>query len=362
MILPLPPLPEQHRIVAELEKQFTRLDAAVAALKRAQANLKRYRAGVLKAACEGKLVPTEAELARAERRHYEPAGRLLERILTERRARWQSGEKRRRKYKEPRRAGHLQLAGPARGVGLGYSESDLSIVKGSGVTKGQRHPKGRSLREIPYLRVANVQRGYLDLAHLKTIEVAQETVDQLRLVQGDILFTEGGDRDKLGRGWIWRGEVDECIHQNHVFRSRLLLDSIRPEIVSWWGNSFGKDFFSRGGKQTTKSGLNQPVFACTVPSSNSTFGRATPHRRRGRAPAIGNTASRNRRRCQPEAGRPAAPEHPKAGILRPAGAPGPQRRAGLGIARANPGPASSVPAGRQAPAAPARTCSLSLWK
>ncbi len=97
----LPPLPEQHRIVAEIETQFTRLDAAVGALKRAQANLRRYRAGVLKAACEGKLVPTEAELARAEGRDYEPADRLLERILTERRARWQPSKNRRRKYKEP---------------------------------------------------------------------------------------------------------------------------------------------------------------------------------------------------------------------------------------------------------------------
>ena len=77
----LPPLPEQHRIVAEIEKQFTRPDASVAALKRAQANLKRYRASVLNAACEGKLVATEADLARAEGRDYEPADRLLERIL-----------------------------------------------------------------------------------------------------------------------------------------------------------------------------------------------------------------------------------------------------------------------------------------
>ena len=99
--LPLPPLPEQHRIVAEIEKQFTRLDASVAALKRVQANLKRYRASLLKAACEGKLVPTEAELALFEGRDYEPAGRLLERILSERRARWDSQEKRRGKYKEP---------------------------------------------------------------------------------------------------------------------------------------------------------------------------------------------------------------------------------------------------------------------
>ena len=106
---PLPPLPEQRRIVAEIEKQFTRLDASVDGLKRAQANLKRYRASVLKAACEGKLVPTEAELARAEGRDYEPADRLLERILIERRAQWESQEKRRGKYKEPT-AGHIRLA------------------------------------------------------------------------------------------------------------------------------------------------------------------------------------------------------------------------------------------------------------
>ena len=71
--IPLAPLTEQHRIVAELEKQLTRLDASVAALRRARANLKRYRASVLKDACEGRLVPTEASLARAEGREYEHA-------------------------------------------------------------------------------------------------------------------------------------------------------------------------------------------------------------------------------------------------------------------------------------------------
>ena len=99
--LPLPPLPEQHRIVAEIEKQFTRLDAAVASLKRAQVNLRRYRAGVLKSACEGTLVATEAELARAEGRDYEPADALLQRILAQRRARWESQPKKRGKYQEP---------------------------------------------------------------------------------------------------------------------------------------------------------------------------------------------------------------------------------------------------------------------
>ena len=98
---PLPPLAEQRRIVAEIETQFTRLDASVAALRRAQANLKRYRASVLKDACEGRLVPSEAELARSEGREYESSDVLLERILAERRARWESQEKRRGKYREP---------------------------------------------------------------------------------------------------------------------------------------------------------------------------------------------------------------------------------------------------------------------
>ena len=88
---------EQREIVAEIEKQFTRLEAGVAGLRRVQANLKRYRAAVLKAACEGKLVPTEAELARQEGRTYETGAQLLERILTERRQKW-SGKG---KYKEP---------------------------------------------------------------------------------------------------------------------------------------------------------------------------------------------------------------------------------------------------------------------
>ncbi len=92
-----PPLDEQRWIVAEIEKQFTRLDAGVAALKRVQANLKRYRAAVLKAACEGKLVPTEAALARQDRRPYEPVEKLLTRILAERREKWEG----RGKYKEP---------------------------------------------------------------------------------------------------------------------------------------------------------------------------------------------------------------------------------------------------------------------
>jgi type I restriction enzyme S subunit len=97
IVIPLPSLKEQQCIVEKIEKQFTRLDAGMAALQRAQVNLKRYRAAVLKAACEGKLVPTEAELAHAEGRRFESGEELLQRILAERRAKWN----RRGKYKEP---------------------------------------------------------------------------------------------------------------------------------------------------------------------------------------------------------------------------------------------------------------------
>jgi type I restriction enzyme S subunit len=93
----VPPFDGQVAIVAEIEKQFTRLEAGVAGLRRVEANLKRYRAAVLKAASEGKLVPTEAELARQEGRTYETGAQLLERILTERRQKWNG----KGKYKEP---------------------------------------------------------------------------------------------------------------------------------------------------------------------------------------------------------------------------------------------------------------------
>jgi type I restriction enzyme, S subunit len=88
----LAPLAEQQRLVEAIDSYFSRLDDAVATLERVQTKLKAYRASVLKAAVEGRLVPTEAELARAEERDYEPADALLKRILAERRRRWEQSE------------------------------------------------------------------------------------------------------------------------------------------------------------------------------------------------------------------------------------------------------------------------------
>lgn len=120
-----------------------------------------------------------------------------------------------------------------------------------GVTKDAKKESLPGLVEVPYLRVANVQRGHLDLTNLKTIRVPQEAVNTLRLLPGDLLFNEGGDRDKLGRGWIWSGEVDPCIHQNHVFRARLRDAATEPRFVSWYANAMGQAFFFSHGRQTT---------------------------------------------------------------------------------------------------------------
>ena len=110
---------------------------------------------------------------------------------------------------------------------------------------------------MPYLRVANVQRGYLDLSEVKQIDAPRFDIEDLRLQLGDILFNQGGDRDKLGRGWIWEGQLPECIYQNHVFRARLYSDELSPKLVSWWGNTFGRAYFLREGKQTTEPCFHQ---------------------------------------------------------------------------------------------------------
>jgi type I restriction enzyme S subunit len=121
----------------------------------------------------------------------------------------------------------------------------------SGVAKGTKRDEKTAVHEVPYLRVANVQRGFLDLSEVKTIFATTQDISDLVLQDGDVLFNEGGDRDKLGRGWVWRDEVANCIHQNHVYRMRPALPEVLPELVSHHGNTFGKSWFKNAGKQTT---------------------------------------------------------------------------------------------------------------
>jgi type I restriction enzyme S subunit len=127
---------------------------------------------------------------------------------------------------------------------------EIAEIQG-GIQKGKKRSSSLPLRDVPYLRVANVQRGYLDLDVVQSIQATEEEISQLCLQVGDVLFNEGGDRDKLGRGWIWTGALSECIHQNHVFRARIIDRILNPKLLSWYGNTLGQQYFFDEGKQTT---------------------------------------------------------------------------------------------------------------
>lgn len=121
----------------------------------------------------------------------------------------------------------------------------------SGLALGKRYAPDAELVSRPYLRVANVQRGHLRLHEIKTVDLSVAEADRLTLCIGDILMNEGGDRDKLGRGWVWEGQISDCVHQNHVFRLRLRSDSVTPKFLSRYANQVGARYFLDEGKQTT---------------------------------------------------------------------------------------------------------------
>lgn len=126
--------------------------------------------------------------------------------------------------------------------------SEVAFVQ-TGIAKGKTVERGTA---IPYLRVANVQDGHVDLGEVKIIEVDEQSVTRYSLQVGDVLFTEGGDADKLGRGCVWRGEISPCLHQNHVFAVRVDRQRLLPELLAYWAASpKGKAYFLDSAKQTT---------------------------------------------------------------------------------------------------------------
>ncbi|MCI2402627.1 restriction endonuclease subunit S [Serratia sp. PGPR-27] len=126
----------------------------------------------------------------------------------------------------------------------------VAVVIG-GVTKG-RDLRGRDVMTCPYLAVANVQRGFFKLTDLKTIQIGKQELNKYLVQEGDLLITEGGDWDKVGRTAIWRGGVDNCLHQNHVFKARVPSLSLLNEWVELVFNSgIGRNYFAGASKQTT---------------------------------------------------------------------------------------------------------------
>jgi type I restriction enzyme S subunit len=128
--------------------------------------------------------------------------------------------------------------------------SECAVVQ-TGVAKGRKLNGDESV-SVPYLRVANVQDGYLDLSEIKQIDIRRSEVSRYSLQPGDVVLTEGGDFDKLGRGFIWNGEVPECVHQNHIFAVRADRKRLIPEFLAYQTqSSYGKGYFLSVAHKTT---------------------------------------------------------------------------------------------------------------
>ena len=232
--LPVPPLPQQKLIVAEIEKQFSRLDEAVANLKRVKANLKRYKAAVLKAAVEGRLVETEAELARREGRSYETGEQLLQRILETRRSQWKG----KGKYKEPAAPDTTDL--PELPEGWVWASLDqLSWDSGYGTSaKCSYENEGP-----PVLRIPNIDKAAVDLTDVKYAPSNFPVSEAEALSPGDMLIIRtNGSKSLIGRAAIVTTDFQQITtYASYLIRFRLLDD----ECLSTWVSSYWQSHSSR---------------------------------------------------------------------------------------------------------------------
>lgn len=200
--VPVPPLPEQQRIVDRIESLFAKLDEAKQKAQDALDSFETRKAAILHKAFTGELT-----------------------------AQW------RKKHSIGKESWETKKL------------SEVSTLQ-TGLMKGKNY-SGKTVM-LPYLRVANVQDGFLNLSEIKEIEVSEELIDRYSLKNGDVLFTEGGDYDKLGRGTVWQGQIKNCLHQNHVFVVRPQADVLSPYFLSYQaGSRYGKQYFLKCSKQTT---------------------------------------------------------------------------------------------------------------
>jgi len=232
----IPPLPEQHRIVAKIEELFSELDAGVAALETAKKQLARYRQSVLKAAVEGKLT---AAWRKQHAKDIEPASELLKRILKERREKWEAEQlaqyeaKGRKppknwqaKYKEPEPPDTSDL--PELPEGWVWTRiSQLGDVQ-LGRQRSPKHHSGTHMR--PYLRVANVFEDRIDTADVKEMNFTPSEFKTYKLAYGDILLNEGQSLELVGRPAMYRNEVEGACFQNTLVRFRTY-DGLDPRLA-----------------------------------------------------------------------------------------------------------------------------------
>ncbi len=243
--IPLPPLPEQRVIVSKIEQLFSDLDNGIDNFKKAQEQLKRYRQSVLKAACEGKLVPTEAELAHSEGRDYEPADVLLARIVEERREKWNG----KGKYKEP---ATLDTSGLPEGWMWTISDAIFWFV-----TSGSRGwAKYYSETGPIFLRVGNLNHESisLDLNYIQRVQPPVGTEGtRTQIIAGDILISITAD---VGMVALVPDDMEEAYINQHVSLARPVL-AINPHYLAWFLASQvgGQKQFVQLQRGATKKGL-----------------------------------------------------------------------------------------------------------
>ncbi|MGM8849492.1 restriction endonuclease subunit S [Salinicola halophyticus] len=293
----LPPLQEQYRIVAKVDELMTLcdrleqqagdqleahevlVDTLLDALTRAEnadevatqwarlaehfdtlftteGSIDKLKQAILQLAVIGRLVEQDP--------NDEPASVLLEKIAEEKARLIKEGKARKQKPLPEIAYDEYPFEIPA-----GWIISrmdDVTDIK-SGIAKGKKL-SGKPSTWLPYLRVANVQRGTLDLSEVKEIEIACDEIEKHLVKERDLLITEGGDWDKVGRTAIWNAEIDPMAHQNHVFRARLILDEQNENWIEKYLNSgFARDYFANSSKQTTNlASINKTQLrSCTVP-------------------------------------------------------------------------------------------------
>ncbi|ROO50800.1 type I restriction enzyme S subunit [Micromonospora sp. Llam0] len=215
LAIPVPPLAEQRRIAEALDTHLSSLQAGVQQLARTARRVSRFRDQVMLLVSTGQLERGRA----AGQAALEPDG-VDDGELPDLPDSWSW-----------------------------HRLHEIADVTG-GVTKDSKKQSDPDYVEVPYLRVANVQRAQLDLTEVARIRVPEKKAQQLRLLPGDVLLNEGGDRDKLGRGWIWEGQIPDCIHQNHVFRARIRDQALHPKLLAWHANGFGRRWFEVNGLQS----------------------------------------------------------------------------------------------------------------
>jgi type I restriction enzyme S subunit len=293
----LPPLPEQHRIVTKvdelmtlcdrLEAQQTDAESAHAQLVQAlldsltqasdatdfatswqrlaehfhtlfttESSIDALKQTLLQLAVMGKLVSQDPS--------DEPASELIKRIQAEKQRYLSESKARKQKALATDACQEPPFEIPD---GWEWQTVDDVLHVTGGVTLG-RKLGGRKLLSKPYLRVANVQRGRLELEHIKEVEVPEGEVEKYLLQSGDLLITEGGDWDKVGRTATWRDELPECLHQNHVFRARAVVSDWEPRWAEMYLNSASaREYFAGSSKQTTNlASINMTQLrACAFP-------------------------------------------------------------------------------------------------